>query len=86
MNRQGRTLFVLSTAVMIILTGLIFLNFIKDDVVTARSVDNLNCGKPNEISDGTKVTCLVADITVPYLFIGIIAVAGGIVAARFAQP
>lgn len=68
-------------AVMLFASGMIIMNFIKDDVTTARSSSNLNCSDLNN-SDGAKVTCLGIDLVVPYTFVIIFSVIGGIIGAR----
>lgn len=68
-------------AIFVFLIGMTSINFIKDEVTRARGVDQLNCYS-DTISDGTKVTCLLADIVVPYLIIIIFAAAGGLITAR----
>ena len=66
------------------LIGMGIINIIKPEVTNARSSGNLDCSS-STISDGTKVTCLLIDIVVPYVFVIIFAAAGGIITARFIQ-
>ena len=68
-------------AVFIFMIGMISVNFIKDEVTRAIGSDQLNCAD-DTISDGTKVTCLLVDIVVPYFIIIIISAAGGVITAR----
>lgn len=70
MNNKGQTTIFLSIlmGVLFIAAGFLFVNHLKDDVTTARAVDQLDCTNLT-ISDGAKVTCLAADSAVPYFFI-----------------
>lgn len=82
MNKRGSSMMAaIVVGVMIFMFGMLFLNFIKGDIVTAR-VD-LGCGT-DSISDGVKLTCLIVSSVVPYFIIGLTSVAGGIITARFA--
>lgn len=87
MNTKAQTMgLAVIIAIMIFLVGMLFVNFIKDEVTRARNATNLDCTNtadfPDGISDGTKLTCLVVDIVVPYFMIIIFSVAGGILTAR----
>lgn len=82
MNKRGQNLILaLMAAAMIFVSGMLFLNHIKDDVSLTRSI-NLDCSNPNN-SDGTKLTCLGVDLVVPIVFLLIISLAGGIIFDRF---
>lgn len=80
MNNKGQTMFFsIIFAIMIFMCGMLMLDLIKPDISDARV--NLDCTNMS-ISDGTKVTCLATDVAVPYLFILIISVAGGLIFSR----
>lgn len=82
MNRKGQNLlFAIITAVMLFMGGMLFINFLMDDVSMARSI-GLDCQNPN-ISDGNKVTCLGVDLVIPITFIAILSLAGGAILSRF---
>jgi len=81
MNNKGQAGLAIIFGITIFLVGMVSLNFIKDEVTTARSSAGLNCA--GDISDGTKLACLVVDFVIPYLFIIIISIAGGLIASRF---
>lgn len=81
MNNRGSLIFGIITAAMIFLAGFTILNFIKQDVTTARAVDSLDCSNQS-ISDGTKLTCLGADATIPIMILLLLSTAGGIVAGK----
>lgn len=68
-------------AIAIFMAGMLIVNFLKDDVTSAESVTGLNCDDMNN-SDGTKVTCVLIDGVIPYFFIIVFSVIGGIIAAR----
>jgi len=69
-------------AVMIFMSGMIFINVIKDSVVDARTA--LSCSSALIISDGTKLTCLGIDIILPYFILTIFSLAGGLIISKFA--
>ena len=68
-------------AITLFLIGMVAHNFIKDEVTVARSSSGLDCSN-SDISDGTKLTCLMVDWVVPYFIILVISLAGGIITAR----
>ena len=68
-------------AIFIFMIGMVVTNFIKDEVTRTRSTEGLNCVS-DTISDGTKATCLLVDLVVPYFLITIFATAGGIITYR----
>lgn len=81
-NKRGQTLGIaIIVAISIFIVGMMSLNFIYPEVTRARDSDNLDCSN-SSISDGTKLTCLVADIVIPYFILLIISVVGGIITAR----
>ena len=82
MNTKAQTMFIaLLVAGMIFFAGVIFVNFIKDDVSTARGVDKMDCANP-AISDGSKVACLGIDIVIPYFIVIFLSATGGLIAAK----
>lgn len=82
MNKRGSIIFGIIIAIMIFMAGLTMLNFVKNDVDTARDPSALDCANTS-ISDGTKLTCLGADATIPIGFIFILSAAGGVIATKF---
>jgi len=85
MNRKGQATLGLAiiVAITLFMVGMLSINFIKGEVTRTRDSDNLNCAATDDISDGTKLTCLVVDWVIPYFFIIIISVAGGLITSRF---
>ena len=82
MNNKGQTLFFgIIFALLIITTGFLAVNFLKDEVSTARDTNHLNCTSTN-ITDGTKVMCLGADLSVPYIMVIIMGTALSIIIVR----
>ena len=69
-------------AIAIFIIGMSVLNIIKPEVTAARSATGLNCVNATAISDGTKLTCLVVDITVPAIIWGLLSIVGGIVITK----
>jgi hypothetical protein len=84
MNSKANTLgLAMIVAVTIFIVGMISINFIKTEVTSARDATNLDCSNAADISDGTKLTCLMVDLVVPYFILTIFSVAGGLIVARF---
>ena len=81
MNKLGQTMgLAILSFLAVIICGFVFINFIMPEISDFRV--NLNCANADSISDGTKVLCLIGDTVVPYVIIGIVAVAVGIIMAR----
>jgi len=84
MNKKGQTL---GMAVLVMITifivGMLSVNYLKPEITRTRDSDNLDCSNTDNISDGTKLTCLVVDVVVPYFIVLIFSVSGGIITARF---
>ena len=83
MNKRGQNItLALLAAVMIFVSGMLFLNHIKDDVSLTRTVTGLDCTNTT-ISDGAKVTCLGVDLVIPIMMVTIVSVATGAILSRF---
>jgi len=83
MNKLGQTTGVaIIIAIFIFIIGFSVLNIVKPEVTTARSINGLNCVNATNISDGTKLTCLAVDLTIPLLIWGIISLVTGVIIAR----
>jgi hypothetical protein len=83
MNNRGQTLMLsVVFAVILFFAGALFLNFLPSEVTTARSASALDC-QNSTISDGTKLTCLVVDTTIPYWILLILSSAGGFIISRY---
>lgn len=81
MNRKGQTIMLaILSGVFIFLAGIIFINFLFDDVDVARSM--LACSDASSISDGIKLTCLFIDAVIPYWIVLIVSASGGMIFAR----
>lgn len=76
MNKQGGLMLGFIFAFFIFLIGMWFLPFIKDSVTDMRT--DLNCTSPT-LTDGTKVSCLTADVGVPFYIIIILVFIGGLI-------
>lgn len=68
--------------VFIFIFAMLMFNFLKPLVTDTRSPDNLDCSDVASISDGTKLTCLIVDGTIPYFIIVVISLVGGVITAR----
>ena len=83
-NKRGQTLGIaIVVAVVVFVIGFMSLNFIMPEVTRATNTDNLDCDN-SSISDGTKLTCLAADITIPYFILTILSIVIGTIVARLA--
>ncbi len=83
MNRKGQAGMAIIIAIMIFIVGMSAVNLLKPEVTELRSATGLNCVNASAISDGTKLTCLVVDVTLPWVIITIFAVAGGLIFTKF---
>jgi hypothetical protein len=82
MNKKGQISSLgisIIVAIVLFIAGMMTVNIIKGDVTTTRN--DLQCS--GDISDGTKMLCLVVDFVVPYFFIFVISAAGGLITYRF---
>lgn len=81
MNSKGQTIMLsILFAIFIFLVGIVFINFLKSDVLTFRGA--MSCADPSGISDGTKLTCLFGDATLPYWILLVISLSGGMILSR----
>lgn len=80
MNNKAQTLgLAIMFSLMIFIAGMLVINFLRSDIITAR--DNLNCGG-SDLSDGTKLTCLMFSITTGYWILLILSASIGSMLAR----
>ncbi len=85
MSKKGQAGSAIMVAIMIFLVGMVSINLLKPEVTSLRSVDGLNCVNSSAISDGTKLACLVVDITIPWVIIAIFGVVGGLILVKFVR-
>lgn len=72
----------LMIGIFVFMLAMVFINPLKDVIIESRASDQLDCDN-SSISDGSKMTCLIVDLIMPY-FIGIVlAVAGAWVSAKW---
>ncbi len=82
MNNRGQGLFMsIVVGVMIFMVGLLFINFLSGEITRASTA--LDCDNSDVISNGTKIACLIIDVTMLYFILIIFSFSGGIIAARF---
>jgi len=82
-GKSGQTLGIaIIMSIGIFLIGMMAMNFLMPEVTRTVDSDNLDCDN-SSISDGTKLTCLAVDSTVPYFILAILSVTIGIITARF---
>lgn len=81
MNKKGQSIgLAIMGLIFFIIVGLASINFFFDEVDTART--ELNCADASSISDGSKLTCLIVDLSIPYWIWIIISVGVGFVLVR----
>lgn len=68
--------------IFFVIIGLTCVNFFFNEIDTARA--ELNCANAVDITDGTKLLCLVVDISIPYFIWIILSVAIGFVLVKLA--
>ena len=74
-NKKGSMFISIIMAIMLFMIGMVVVNFIKAPIDDARI--SLNCDNAAAISDGTKMLCLVEDISLVYFMVLVISIAGG---------
>ena len=81
-NKRGQVaLIAMAIGIFIFFLGISFIDPIKEVVVEARGVEQLDCAN-SSITDGAKTTCLIVDLILPYFIVTIIAIGGAWVSAR----
>jgi len=76
---QSMGLAIMGTIIFIII-GFMCINFLFNEVDTARS--ELSCASPDDISDASKLLCLIVDITIPYWIWIILTIGLGFILVR----
>lgn len=81
-GKSGQMIFVgIMTAIMVFIVLVQFISPLKDQITTARDIDNLNCTSTFN-SVGTKASCVVIDWYLPYFLAAGIAVSVGFITQR----
>ena len=80
MNKKGNLGIAIITSLLLIIIGFMCINFVRDEVTQTRL--DLNCANADDISDATKLLCLVVDTTVPYWIWLILSLSIGIIINR----
>lgn len=80
MNKKGSAFLGVILAVAIFMFGSQFIPPVADTVLSTRV--GLDCTNVAGITDGTKATCLVVDLGVPYFILTLISIAGGALLTR----
>jgi hypothetical protein len=75
-NKKGTIFSFVLLTIMLFVTGLIITNFLKSPIDETRI--SLSCSTPDDISDGTKLMCLLIDSTIIYWIVLIFSLLGGI--------
>lgn len=82
-NRRGQALFLtLMLSIFFFMVAFVFIAPLSQVIEETRNTSELDCSN-SSITDGKKATCLLVDIYLPY-FIGVVlAIAIGLITARF---
>jgi hypothetical protein len=67
-------------AVVLFVMGIMVINFIRPEVLTAKVA--MSCSDVANISDGTKLTCLLIGGVVPYFIVLVLSISGGLILDR----
>jgi len=83
MNKLGQNMgLAILSAVFVFIVGMMTVNFLLDEVTNART--DLNCANGADISDASKLLCLVIDTNVPYWILLVFSISiGGIIAKMY---
>jgi hypothetical protein len=82
MNSKGQTAILgLMIGVFVFMMAMVFIDPLKDVISEARGTSQLDCSN-SSISDGTKATCLLVDIILPYFIAVVLAIAGAWIGAK----
>lgn len=80
MNNNGSMGLAILSMLGVIIIGFMFVNFLMPEITQFRT--DMNCANADEIHDGTKLLCLVADLQIPYWIILVLSVAIGAITSR----
>lgn len=84
MNNKGQLTFIsIMVALMIFVSGMLFITFFELEVDVLQNSSNLDCDNVTGITDGTKISCLLSELVVPYFILIILSFVGGILTDRF---
>ena len=84
MNKRGQMLgAAIVTSIMLFIVGSMVIDFFKDDITLVRDSDHLDCSNADVISDGTKLVCLGFDLVIPYFFLALLSISGGVIIANY---
>lgn len=82
MKNKAQTLgIVIISGIVILIIGFAIINLLTPEITQFRI--DMNCANPSQISDGTKLTCLVGDVTVIYWIWAILSISLGGIISRF---
>jgi hypothetical protein len=76
MNKRGGVFLSISIALIIFVAGVLIIPFIADDITTTRV--SLNC-ESTSITGGNMITCLLIDLSIPYIIWFILSLVLGLV-------
>ena len=81
-NKRGQVVLVsLMIGIIVFMMAMIFINPITDVITEVRAADQLNCSSAT-ITDGSKMTCLIVDLILPYFIVTILGLAATIITAK----
>jgi hypothetical protein len=81
MNKKAQSVgLAIMGIIFVIIMGFAMINFLFNEVDLARA--GLSCASPNSISDGSKLLCLIVDLTIPYWIWIVLSIGVGLILAR----
>ena len=82
MNKKGASLgLAILSALGVFIIGFMFINFLMPEVTNFRI--DLNCAYADDISDGTKLLCLIGDAGIPIFVLAVLSLGVGAITRRF---
>lgn len=81
LNKRGSLGIAIMTSIFIFIIGFAVINLLLPEVTDFRI--NMNCADAENISDGTKLICLVGGISIPYWILLVLSISVGGILARF---
>jgi hypothetical protein len=80
-NKKGSLGITIISAIFIFIVGFTVINLLIPEVTDFRV--NMNCANGEDITDATKLLCLVGGIAIPYWILLIISISIGGILSRF---
>ena len=81
MNKRGSIGIVIIASIFVFIVGMGAINLLIPEITDFRI--NMNCSDAENISDATKLLCLVGGIAIPYWILLILSITIGGIASKF---